>query len=77
VVADQIVSGRAKESTAALLTSGTEKPMGILEPTHTEAVLVTATALHRQIKAERTALSCTRGKRLEGLPDARRSRRRT
>ena len=40
VVTDQIVSGRAKD--AALLTSGTEKPMEILEPTHTEAVLVTA-----------------------------------
>jgi hypothetical protein len=39
VVTDQIVSGQAKEaSTIALLTSGTEKPMGILEPTDTEAV---------------------------------------
>jgi hypothetical protein len=41
VVADQIVSGGSKNaSTAALLTSGTEKPMEILEPTHTEAVPV-------------------------------------
>jgi hypothetical protein len=38
VVTDQIISGEAKE--AALLTSGTEKPMEILEPTHTEAVPV-------------------------------------
>ena len=38
VVADQIVS--AKD--AALLTSGTEKPMEILEPTYTEPVPVTA-----------------------------------
>ena len=38
-VTDQIVSGKAKDaSTAALLRSGTEKPMGILQPTHTEAV---------------------------------------
>ena len=34
--------GGAKESTAALLTSGADKPMEILEPTHTEAVPVTA-----------------------------------
>lgn len=35
----KIVSGGSKEaSTAAVLTSGTEKPMEILEPTHTEAV---------------------------------------
>jgi hypothetical protein len=41
VVTDQIVSGEAKEaSSAALLTTGTEKPMEILEPTHTEAVPV-------------------------------------
>jgi hypothetical protein len=40
VVADQIVSREAKESTAALLTRDTEKPMEILEPTHTEAVPV-------------------------------------
>jgi hypothetical protein len=41
VVTDQIVSGRSKEaSTAALLTSGTEPPLEILEPTHTEAVPV-------------------------------------
>lgn len=38
VVTDQIVSREAKD--AALLTSGTEKPMGILEPTRTEAVPV-------------------------------------
>ena len=31
---DQIISSRDKEdSTAALLTSGTEKPLGVLEPT--------------------------------------------
>jgi hypothetical protein len=41
VVADQIVSSRAKQSIAALLTSDTEKPMEILEPAHKEAVLVT------------------------------------
>jgi hypothetical protein len=40
VVTDQIVSREAKE--AALLTSGTDKPMEVLEPTHTEAVPVTA-----------------------------------
>jgi hypothetical protein len=40
VVTDQIISTEAKESTAALLPSGTEKPMEILEPTHTEAVPV-------------------------------------
>jgi hypothetical protein len=41
-VTDQIVSGRAKEaSAAALLMTGTEKPMEILEPTHKEAVPVT------------------------------------
>jgi hypothetical protein len=40
VVADQIVSREA--STAALVTSGTEQPMEILEPSHAEAVPVTA-----------------------------------
>ena len=40
VVADQIVSMEA--STAALVTSGTEQPMEILEPSHAEAVPVTA-----------------------------------
>jgi hypothetical protein len=41
VVTDQIVSRKARDaSTATLLTSGTEKPMEILEPTHTEAVPV-------------------------------------
>ena len=33
-----------------------------------------ATSLHRQIKAERTALSRARGEGLESLPDARRLR---
>jgi hypothetical protein len=36
VVADQIVSGKAKD--AALLTSATEKPMASLEPSHNEVV---------------------------------------
>ena len=39
VVADQIVSGNVKDGgTAALLTSGTEKPMENLDPSHKEAV---------------------------------------
>ena len=37
----KLLAAEAKESTAALLTSGTERPMEILEPTHKEAVLVT------------------------------------
>ena len=42
VVTDQVVNGRAKDaSNLALLTSGTEKPMEILETTHNEAVPVT------------------------------------
>jgi hypothetical protein len=41
VVTDQIFSGGSKNaSTAALLTSGTEKPLEILEPTQKEAVPV-------------------------------------
>ena len=40
VVADQIVSGKAED--AALLISGTETPMESLEPSHNEAVPVTA-----------------------------------
>ena len=43
VVTDQIVTGGLKEaSAAALLMSSTDKPMGVLEPTQTEAVPVTA-----------------------------------
>jgi hypothetical protein len=39
VVTDQIISSRDEEdSTAALLASGTEKPMEVLEQTHAEAV---------------------------------------
>ena len=48
VVTDQIVSGKAKDmSTAALLTSGTEKPMESLEPSHKEVVPAIAES-HRQ-----------------------------
>ena len=36
VVADQVVNGRAKEAGAALLTSGTDKPIRLLEPIHKE-----------------------------------------
>ena len=41
VVTDQVVSGRANDaSTAVLLTSGTEKPMEIIEPTNKPAMHV-------------------------------------
>jgi hypothetical protein len=41
VVADQVVSGRAQgTSTAALLTSATDKPMRLIEPVHRETVWV-------------------------------------
>ncbi len=41
VVTDQIVSGRAKEaSTAALLTSATDKPIRLIEPVQRETVWV-------------------------------------
>jgi hypothetical protein len=41
VVADQVVSGKAKEiSAAALLTSATDKPIRLIEPVRRETVLV-------------------------------------
>jgi hypothetical protein len=41
VVADQVVSGRSNEaSTTALLTSGTDKPIRLIEPVQSETVWV-------------------------------------
>ena len=48
LVADQIVSGKTTDAgTAALLASGTEKPIENLKPSHKEAVPAIATG-HRQ-----------------------------
>ena len=95
VVADQVVNGGAKEaSSAALLTSATDKPIRLIEPVHRETVWVEGegqrkneqqphvqssrcTTMQGDFKAEWTSLSCACRQRLEGLPNARRSRRST
>ena len=77
------------EPSLALLTNAAEKPMPMLDETgklqpvggvkkrnehQPHAQGPRRSPMHRQIKADREALSCACGARLAGLPDARRTR---
>ena len=67
-----------------MLTAGTDKPMEIIEPMQNEAVesemsnnpMHKAHAAPRRIKADWAAVPCACSARLEGVPNARCTRRR-